>query len=99
MPSPRLVPTGPGPATTERTASGRDRLRAVVQLRAMRASRGLAAGALNATCAVGLAACGGGERQDAHEPDGSFRLQVVDASFPVRQSIADRSRLVIRVRN
>jgi len=44
-------------------------------------------------------ACGGGERQDADEPEGNFRLEVVDASFPEEQSIAERSTLTIAVRN
>ncbi len=65
----------------------------------MRGSRGLAAVVLAPVCAAGLAACGGGERQDADEPEGSFRLEVVSASFPTRQSLADRTRLKIEVRN
>jgi hypothetical protein len=59
----------------------------------------LAAGVLAGACALGVAACGGGERQDANEPDRSFRLEVVDASFPTRQAIADSSTLKIDVRN
>jgi hypothetical protein len=47
---------------------------------------------------LGLTGCGG-ERQDADEPEGSFRLEVVDASFPESQSIAERTSLRIRVRN
>jgi len=51
-------------------------------------------------CALAAACgCGGGERQDADEPRGSFRLEVAEASFPARQSIAERSTLRIRVRN
>ena len=51
-------------------------------------------------CAVvlGLAGCGG-ERQDADEPKGEFTLQVVDASFPARQSIAQQSTMRLQVRN
>lgn len=46
------------------------------------------------------AACGGGsERQDADEPAGEYRLEVVDAEFPTRQKIAGRSTLKIEVRN
>jgi hypothetical protein len=47
---------------------------------------------------VALAGCGG-ERQDADEPEGEFTLSVVDASFPQRQSTAQRSTLRISVRN
>src|SRR5690606_24953438 len=46
-----------------------------------------------------LAACGGGERQDANEPEGEFRVEVVDASFPARQRIAQEVELKVRVRN
>ena len=50
--------------------------------------------------ALGLAACGGGgERQDADEPEGTFRLEVTQAAFPEEQSIAQRSTLTIGVRN
>jgi hypothetical protein len=51
---------------------------------------------LIALVAVG---CGGGERQDAGEPSGTFRVEVVGASFPVRQHIAESVRLRLRVRN
>jgi hypothetical protein len=53
-------------------------------------------------CAVvaGLALTGcGGTRQDAHEPSGSFRVDVVSARFPARQHLAKQERLVIAVRN
>ena len=43
--------------------------------------------------------CGGAERQDADEPNGSFRVEVAEASFPARQSIAKRSTMRISVRN
>jgi hypothetical protein len=65
----------------------------------MRGSRGFAAALLAGACAFGVAGCGGGERQDASEPDGSFKLEVVDASFPTRQAIADSTALKIEVRN
>jgi hypothetical protein len=54
---------------------------------------------LCATLALGLAACGGEERQDENEPEGRFRVDVVDASFPVKQKLAKRSELEITVRN
>jgi hypothetical protein len=46
-----------------------------------------------------VAGCGGGERQDASEKGGSYRVEVVDASFPSEQSIAQAAELKIRVRN
>jgi len=51
-----------------------------------------------ATAALGAGACGG-DRQDADEPEGSYRLDVVDASFPAKQSIAQPVAMKIRVRN
>jgi hypothetical protein len=53
---------------------------------------------LIAAALAGAAGCGG-ESQDANEPEGTFRLEVVDASFPAQQSIADRATMRIRVRN
>ena len=46
-----------------------------------------------------LGSCGGGERQDANEPEGDFKVRVVDASFPSAQRLAKRSRLRITVEN
>ena len=46
-----------------------------------------------------MAGCGGGERQDENEPEAEFNVQVVDASFPARQRLAERSTLRITVRN
>jgi hypothetical protein len=48
---------------------------------------------------LGLVAGCGGERQDADEPEGEFTLEIVRASFPERQSIAQRSTLRLEVRN
>jgi hypothetical protein len=45
-----------------------------------------------------VAGCGD-ERQDADEEEGEFTLQVVDASFPERQSTAQRATMRISVRN
>jgi hypothetical protein len=50
-------------------------------------------------CAALLAACGGGARQDASEPSGSYRVQVLNARFPTAQSIAKQTSFVLRVRN
>ncbi|MGD0453193.1 MAG: hypothetical protein ABSB69_06310 [Solirubrobacteraceae bacterium] len=62
-----------------------------------RAPRGsllaIAAGALL------LAGCGGGARQDAGEPAGTFAMRVVHPSFPAAQSIARQTRFVLPVRN
>lgn len=49
--------------------------------------------------ALALAGCGGGERQDADEPSGRYRLEVVRATFPSAQHIAAPSTLRIQVRN
>jgi hypothetical protein len=49
--------------------------------------------------AVGLVGCGGGERQDADEPSGTFQVDVVRASFPTKQHLAQPERFVIAVRN
>ena len=50
--------------------------------------------------AVLLAAgCGGGARQDAGEPSGDFKVEVVNASFPRVQHIAQTVLLRVRVRN
>jgi hypothetical protein len=49
---------------------------------------------------AGLAVAGcGSERQDADEPEGEFTLDVVEASFPARQSTAQRAVLRLSVRN
>jgi hypothetical protein len=46
-----------------------------------------------------VAGCGGGDSQDAGEPEGSYRLEIVNASFPPRQSIAGKAVMRITVRN
>ena len=46
-----------------------------------------------------LAGCGGDARQDADEPEGTFRVEVVDASFPERQQISEPVELKLSVRN
>lgn len=50
-------------------------------------------------CLIALAGCGGGKRQDASEPSGNFKVQIVDASFPAKQSIADATTMKITVKN
>ncbi len=61
----------------------------------------LRARSVTALCvvAVGVAGCGGGERQDENEPEGNFAVEVVEAKFPERQKLAKRSELVVTVRN
>jgi hypothetical protein len=49
--------------------------------------------------AVAVAGCGGGQRQDADEPSGTFEVDVVNASFPTKQHLAKPERFVIAVRN
>jgi hypothetical protein len=48
---------------------------------------------------LALSACGGGQRQDAHEPRGKFTVAVSAASFPAAQQISQHTHLVIAVRN
>jgi hypothetical protein len=48
---------------------------------------------------IAVGGCGGGERQDANEPEGNFAVQVVNATFPQKQKLAQSSELVITVRN
>lgn len=48
---------------------------------------------------LALAGCGGDPRQDADEPSGEFRVEVVDASFPERQHVAESVELKMTVRN
>jgi hypothetical protein len=48
---------------------------------------------------LALSACGGGQRQDAHEPHGKFTVNVSTASFPASQQISQHTHLVIAVRN
>ena len=52
-----------------------------------------------ALCLVAVAGCGGGERQDENEPEGSYPVEVVRASFPENQKLAKSSNLLVTVRN
>jgi hypothetical protein len=49
--------------------------------------------------ALAATGCGGGEKQDAKEPSGSFPVKVERASFPQRQSLAKNSTMEIVVQN
>jgi hypothetical protein len=46
-----------------------------------------------------LAACGGGARQDANEPAGRYPVQVLSASFPKAQRLAEHTRFLLTLRN
>ena len=53
-----------------------------------------------AALALAGAGCGGGgDRQDADEPEGEYKLEIVDAEFPAQQKIAKRTTMKIAVRN
>ena len=52
-----------------------------------------------ATLAIGLSACGGGDRQDASEPSGNFPVAVKAAKFPTDQRLAQTSNLQLEVQN
>ena len=45
------------------------------------------------------AGCGGGERQDANEKSGNYDVDIVRASFPKSQRLAEQSRMRITVKN
>ena len=62
-------------------------------------SRAVSPGSPPASSALAVAGCGGGERQDANEPSGTFQVAVVRASFPTKQHLAKPERFVIAVRN
>jgi hypothetical protein len=49
--------------------------------------------------AVLAAGCGGGTRQDANEPKGTFDLDVVKATFPSQQRLSRQERMVVEVHN
>ena len=63
----------------------------MVRLRAMRR--------LALVCAVLAAGCGGPARQDADEPSGEFKVEIVSASFPKAQHVGQPVQLRVRVRN
>jgi hypothetical protein len=66
---------------------------------ALEARRRYALGAVGLAGVIAATGCGGGERQDENEPRGEFPVEVVSASFPERQKLAQSSNLVIAVRN
>ena len=65
-------------------------------------SAGLRRIAVIAALACGLIAAGcggGGTRQDADEPSGTYKIRVIQAKFPDHQSLAKRSTMRITVKN
>jgi hypothetical protein len=46
-----------------------------------------------------VSACGGDERQDEGEPEGTWKVDVLSASFPGRQHLAEQAKLRITVKN
>jgi hypothetical protein len=54
---------------------------------------------LGAFVAVVVSGCGGGARQDAGEPAGTFALKVVHASFPAKQSVVHQASMTLQIRN
>ena len=56
-------------------------------------------GVLALVAAFGIAACGGGQRQDATEPSGKFPVKVTQASFPTHQRISETTNLVLGIEN
>ena len=61
--------------------------------------RGSAAGLLAVAATALVAGCGGGERQDADAPTGTFAVDVTAASFPAEQSISSPAVLSLEVAN
>jgi hypothetical protein len=51
------------------------------------------------TAVLALGACGGQKRQDANEPTGNFKVDIVRATFPRAQSLAKKSNILITVKN
>jgi hypothetical protein len=66
---------------------------------AVRARKRVGIGFAVALMAVGVASCGGGERQDANEPEGDFPVQIVNANFPSKQKLAQNTNLTLTVAN
>jgi hypothetical protein len=50
-------------------------------------------------CGLVVAGCGGGQRQDANEQSGNYKVQVLAAKFPSKQALAKRSVMTIAVKN
>jgi hypothetical protein len=67
----------------------------------MGAHRRIEARALAPLClaVIAVAGCGSGPRQDADEPKGNFAVEVLDATFPTQQRLAQDSDMIVVVRN
>jgi hypothetical protein len=48
---------------------------------------------------VSVGGCGGDEGQDENEPEGTWKVDVLSASFPGRQYLAEQAKLRITVKN
>ena len=46
-----------------------------------------------------LSACGGGQRQDAQEPSGKYKVEITQASFPASQRLSEHAHFVLAVHN
>jgi hypothetical protein len=55
--------------------------------------------AASAVAALAIAGCGGGTRQDANEKSGTYTVDVLDAKFPTKQTLAQQTALQVKVRN
>ena len=97
-PAPMPAPERRSPPRIERRAapgrSGGWYVRPAVRARSTHAGSAIAAIALAA-----LASCGGGDPQDANEPEGDFEVEVVSATFPEKQKLGKSSDFEITVRN
>jgi hypothetical protein len=91
-----------------RSRNGEGRVRAILAApleesawtaRPQRVRVRLGIGLVVALSAVGISACGGGERQDANEPSGNFPVQIVSADFPSKQDLARNTNLTLSVAN
>jgi hypothetical protein len=67
--------------------------------RPLKARNRIAIGFCAGLIAAGVASCGGGERQDASEPEGDFPVQIVSADFASKQQLAQNTNLTLAVAN
>jgi hypothetical protein len=67
--------------------------------RPLKARKRIAIGICAGLIAAGIASCGGGERQDANEPEGDFPVQIVSADFASKQQLAQNTNLTLAVAN
>jgi hypothetical protein len=57
------------------------------------------AGALAVIALLSLSACGGDSSSDANEPEGTYALEVTDASFPAAQRLGQTYLMELGIRN